>query len=437
LSITNTTSTPVIELLSATTARNGYLTSTDWTTFNSKQSTITLTTTGTSGASTLVGSTLNIPQYQSVITNPVTGTGTTNYMPKWTSSSSLNNSLVYDNGTNIGIGTITPSYKLDVVGNSRIVSSGNTRFYIDTTSATPNTGFALSVSNSAKWSVAAYKPSGANLSYVLYNEQTGTNSLFIQGDTNNITIGSIVDSGYKIDVLGTARFGGNSLVSLNQNAETSFLVSNTTSGGSSSAQIKATSSGGSVQVGKWSGASSTYKTIVANDSFLYNAGVGNISILNDYASGNINFSSGGVSTAQMTLFTTGNLGINTTTNAGYKLDVNGSLRYTGGGIFQGGTNTPASIGAYIMTYVSSTTSYIHSYNNTSYAPLALRASNTFFYSGQGSYPQWSLDNTGMNLVDANLGTTVHQFARDGVSYSSGTTTYNGYSLTPTINNTGT
>ena len=81
LSITNTTTTPVIELLSATTARNGYLTSTDWTTFNNKfafsdttslnltsrfstkQDNITLTTTGTSGAATLVGATLNIPQY--------------------------------------------------------------------------------------------------------------------------------------------------------------------------------------------------------------------------------------------------------------------------------------------------------------------------------------------------------------------------------------
>jgi hypothetical protein len=81
LSITNTTTTPVIELLSATTSRNGYLTSTDWTTFNnkfafsdttslnlttrfaSKQNNLTLTTTGTSGAATLVGATLNIPQY--------------------------------------------------------------------------------------------------------------------------------------------------------------------------------------------------------------------------------------------------------------------------------------------------------------------------------------------------------------------------------------
>jgi len=83
ISITNNTTTPVIELLSATTGRNGYLTSTDWTTFNNKfafsdtsslnltsrfsakQNNITLTTTGTSGASTFDGTTLNIPQYTS------------------------------------------------------------------------------------------------------------------------------------------------------------------------------------------------------------------------------------------------------------------------------------------------------------------------------------------------------------------------------------
>jgi hypothetical protein len=47
----------------ATSGQDGYLTAANWTTFNGKQNAITLTTTGTSGAATLVGSTLNIPQY--------------------------------------------------------------------------------------------------------------------------------------------------------------------------------------------------------------------------------------------------------------------------------------------------------------------------------------------------------------------------------------
>ena len=55
---TNTISIPI-----ATTSVNGYLSSTDWTTFNNKQGALTLTVTGSSGASTLVGTTLNIPTY--------------------------------------------------------------------------------------------------------------------------------------------------------------------------------------------------------------------------------------------------------------------------------------------------------------------------------------------------------------------------------------
>ncbi len=35
----------------------------------------------------------------------VTGSGTTNYVPKWSSSTVLGNSVIYDDGTNVGIGT--------------------------------------------------------------------------------------------------------------------------------------------------------------------------------------------------------------------------------------------------------------------------------------------------------------------------------------------
>jgi len=42
----------------------------------------------------------------------ITGSGTTNYVSKFTSTSTLGDSLIYDNGTNVGIGTITPIAKL-------------------------------------------------------------------------------------------------------------------------------------------------------------------------------------------------------------------------------------------------------------------------------------------------------------------------------------
>lgn len=55
--------TPAISIATANTSTTGALSSTDWNTFNNKQDALTLTTTGTSGAATLVGATLNIPQY--------------------------------------------------------------------------------------------------------------------------------------------------------------------------------------------------------------------------------------------------------------------------------------------------------------------------------------------------------------------------------------
>jgi hypothetical protein len=68
--VANSTTTPVITLNvpTASATNRGALSSDDWTTFNGKQNAITLTTTGTSGASTLVGSTLNVPTYASGLT---------------------------------------------------------------------------------------------------------------------------------------------------------------------------------------------------------------------------------------------------------------------------------------------------------------------------------------------------------------------------------
>jgi len=45
----------------------------------------------------------------------VGGTGTENYVPKWSASTTLADSQIFDNGTNVGVGTATPAYKLDVV----------------------------------------------------------------------------------------------------------------------------------------------------------------------------------------------------------------------------------------------------------------------------------------------------------------------------------
>lgn len=55
-----------------------------------------------------------------IIANNISGT--TNYVAKFTGANSLGNSLIYDNGTSVGINTSTPNatYKLDVSGATRL-----------------------------------------------------------------------------------------------------------------------------------------------------------------------------------------------------------------------------------------------------------------------------------------------------------------------------
>jgi hypothetical protein len=52
-----------IQVKQSSALQDGYLSSTDWTTFNNKQNAITLSVTGNSGSATLIANTLNIPTY--------------------------------------------------------------------------------------------------------------------------------------------------------------------------------------------------------------------------------------------------------------------------------------------------------------------------------------------------------------------------------------
>ena len=72
------TGTGTIGITQANTTTNGYLSSTDWNTFNNKQN---------------------------ALTNPITGIGTTNTLPKFTGASTLGNSNLSDNGTLVSSAT--------------------------------------------------------------------------------------------------------------------------------------------------------------------------------------------------------------------------------------------------------------------------------------------------------------------------------------------
>lgn len=78
---------------------------------------------GTQGAGKVLASDANGTASWQTLTGlgAVSGTGTQNFIAKWTpNGTTLGNSQLFDNGTNIGIGTTTPGAKLHIAGTIRI-----------------------------------------------------------------------------------------------------------------------------------------------------------------------------------------------------------------------------------------------------------------------------------------------------------------------------
>lgn len=75
-----------------------------------------------------------------------------------------------------------------------------------TVNATNNAGFDFYNTGGKKWTTASYKPSGTNYSYTFYNEQTATNSMFINGDNNNVAIGNNTTPSARLTVVGASGY---------------------------------------------------------------------------------------------------------------------------------------------------------------------------------------------------------------------------------------
>jgi hypothetical protein len=302
-----------------------------------KQNNITLTTTGTSGAATLVGATLNIPQYQAAgtyvtsvtassplassggttpnitiqqasgsqngflsstdwttfnnkqnaLTNPVTGTGTTNYLPKFTGASTIGNSQLFDNGTNVGIGTASPSIKLSVNTNAAGAIANFTDGVAQTLRITTGTGFA-----------AIDNPSAGALAF-----QIASSERMRLDASGNLGLG-VTPSAWASDWT-VLQIG--SISSLSQyNSNNSVLLTNN--------YYNATTSGAAPRYIA-NGAAGAYQ-IASNIHYWYNAPTGTAN-------------SAMTLTAAMTLGANGNLLVGTTTDNGARLQVAGSGTFSG------------------------------------------------------------------------------------------------------------
>lgn len=178
----NTISIPV-----ATTSASGYLTSTDWNTFNGKQAPITLTTTGTSGASTLTGGTLNIPNYANTTYTASTGLTLTGIAFSVNASQNI---TTLSNLTTAGFVKTTSGGLLS----SAALTSG------DVTSAlgfTPGTGTVTSVATDSSLTGGAITTTGTlGLNLANANTWTGKQTFNTTAPTfGTMTAGSVFFAG--------------------------------------------------------------------------------------------------------------------------------------------------------------------------------------------------------------------------------------------------
>jgi hypothetical protein len=199
-------------------------------------------------------------------------------------SSSANLFNVYQGGNvDIGGAGTDPAFKLSVNGTLRVVGNITT--------------------NTTLGSVLFAGASG-----LLSQDNT---NFFWDNTNKRLGIGNATPSN-PLDVLGDVRSFKN------QNAASSIIVSNTTSGTGSQARLVLTSDGssGSVVIGKYSTTTTPFQFVTSKDFYLYNLSDGDISILNGNGSGKIKFGVGSTSTSHVQILSTGVLEINATMRAG-------------------------------------------------------------------------------------------------------------------------
>jgi len=210
--------------------------------------------------------------------NPVGGTGTSGTIPVFTGSTTIGNSIIQSNATQVNIVGNGSQLLFDSLGSTKDGGIGYTN------------SFDLLINNSRGVGSAIYL---GNINMDFHVNVSGNPRLRITSG-GNLLVGTTTDAGFKFDVNGTGRFSGALTSTLS-----SGIFLNNSSGGTNATQIRINNTSGDLRLGI---ESSTGQTIQLG-TLAYAAVFGN------QANNAVQFTTNG--TARMTILGGGNVGIGT------------------------------------------------------------------------------------------------------------------------------
>ena len=246
----------------------------------------------------------------------IQGSGTANYVPKFTDTETIGNSQIRDDGTGVGIG-VAPSavYKVDISGSQRntlsaagglsIVQSGVLEASYGVYNSSSGAAFLFEKFDDA---TATFTDSGIYALGGFYTKVSDGSSNFYNSffSNGNVGIGVVVDSGYKLSVNGTVNFSGaltGTSATFSGSISSSGVFTLNPASGSSSFYINQGTSGGAAYI-------SWFNSSAARLGYL---GYSNTNIALTLEN-SANFTVNG-----------GNVLIGTTTDSGQKFQVNGDI----------------------------------------------------------------------------------------------------------------